>query len=96
MLINKHMQMLGIPVTDKVTGFAGVVSCVSFDLYGCVQAIVTPKVGKDGALGEGKWFDIARLKATANTPVMSLPDYDLGYIAEGNKGPSEKPAGRVS
>ena len=95
MEIKKHMAMLGLPVIDKVTGFKGVVSCVSFDLYGCVQAVITPKTGKDGEIKDGKWFDIARLKTLGTKPVMPIPDFDLGYVAEGKKGPCEKPAGRL-
>ena len=89
MNVEKHMCMMGVPVRDKVTGFEGAVTCVSFDLYGCVQCIVTPKAGKDGELKDGKWFDIARLQKTGSKPVMPTPDYDF------DKGPCEKPAGRL-
>ena len=91
----KHIEMLGLKVEDRVTGFAGVVTCVSFDLYGCVQAVVTPPMaGKEGKQEDGRWHDVTRLKIVSETRVMDVPDFAKGYIAEGSKGPAEKPAGR--
>jgi len=90
--LKKHVALLGLKVRDKVTGFEGVVSSVSFDLYGCVQAVVAPPVKEDGTLPQGSWFDIARLKVLDLTPVVQLPDFNSGYVAEGLKGPAEKPA----
>ena len=34
-----HLELLGQKVEDKVTGFRGVVTTISFDLYGCIQAV---------------------------------------------------------
>lgn len=95
MQYEKHIAMLGLPVVDRVTRFAGIVSCVTFDLYGCVQVIVMPKIKKDGEIPDGKWFDAARLQVTSQKRVMPLPDFEKGYVAEGKKGPAEKPAGRL-
>jgi hypothetical protein len=95
MNIEKHMQLLGRKVTDRVTGAEGVATAISFDLYGCIQAIVTPAAGKDGKREEGQWYDVQRLRPVSMDPVMELPDYDFGYVAEGRKGPAEKPRGRV-
>jgi len=39
-MFNKHLEMLGKEGFDVVTGFDGVITSVSFDLYGCVQAVV--------------------------------------------------------
>ena len=85
-----HLKMLGLPVKDRVTGFSGVVTTVSFDLYGCVQLVVTPEAGKDGKLEDGRWFDVTRLEVTGEEPVMDLPNFSKGYIAEGKKGCAEK------
>ena len=90
--VDKHMELLGHRVTDVVTGFKGVVSSISFDLYGCIQAVVTPAAGKDGKQEDSRWYDVQRLKVTSKTPVMPVPDFDKGYPAEGKKGPAEKPA----
>lgn len=32
----KHIDLLGLKAEDKVTGFKGVITTLSFDLYGCV------------------------------------------------------------
>lgn len=52
---------LGCKVTDKVTGFAGIVTGIVYYLSGCNQALVVPRVKKDGTLAEGNWFDLQRL-----------------------------------
>jgi hypothetical protein len=87
----KHLDLLGLKVTDKVTGFKGVVSSMTYDLYGCIQAIVQPFA--DGSkIEDSRYFDVTRLSVTSNKPVMNPPNFEKGYIAEGKKGPAEKPA----
>lgn len=94
--VDKHMDLLGFKVTDKVTGFKGVVSSVSFDLYGCIQAVVCPEAEKGSKkLEDSRWFDVQRLTVTSKAPVMAVPNFDKGYVAEGKKGAAEKPPGRV-
>lgn len=90
MLIKKHLEMLGMECRDRVTGLEGVIVTISFDLYGCIQAIVHPGL-KDGALQDTIWFDIARLEIISEVPVMNRPNFEFGAVAEGKKGPSEKP-----
>jgi uncharacterized protein YrrD len=94
MNMQKHMELLGMKVRDQVTGYTGVVSSVSFDLYGCIQAIVTPKAGEAGKQEDSRWFDVQRLRVIGKKPVMVRPNYEYGYVAEGRKGSAEKPAGR--
>jgi len=84
--IQDNIDMLGLMVKDKVTGMQGVVASVSFDLYGCVQCVVNPGLGKDGKLMDSAWFDVARLKVLSASPVMERPDFCTV------KGPAEKPA----
>lgn len=91
MEIRKHLGLLGHRVEDRVTGFVGVVASISFDLYGCVQAIVNPGLDKDGKLGESNWFDVNRLVVKTDSPVMEVPNFEYGPVAEGNHGPAEKP-----
>ena len=90
--VKKHLNLLGMKVEDKVTGFKGVVAGISFDLYGCVQAIVNPGADKDGKLMEQCWFDVARLTVSGTDPVMTRPDFELGAQAEGKQGAADKPA----
>lgn len=91
--INKHLALLGKPVEDRVTKFKGIVTSVSFDLYGCIQAVVNPGLDADGKPKELNWYDVSRLVVTGE-PVMDAPNYAWtpGAIAAGDKGPSEKPA----
>lgn len=88
---NKHLDLLGMPAKDIVTGFKGVVSSISFDLYGCVQAAITPPVEKGKDIAHGHWFDVTRIKVSGKLRVMDLPDYEAGYTATGKKGAAEKP-----
>jgi len=90
--VQRHIQMLGMRVRDRVTGLEGVVTSVSFDLYGCVQTIVNPGRGTDGKPMELVWFDIARLEIIDSQTVMPPPNFESGPVAEGLKGPAEKPA----
>lgn len=71
--VNENMSLLGMPVIDKVTGFAGVVQSVSFDLFGCIQLSVAPPM-KDGKVEPGLWLDSCRCTITGER-VMSPPDF---------------------
>lgn len=89
--MKKHFELLGRRATDKVTGFKGVVSSLTFDLYGCIQALVTPSMDKDGKIQDSNWFDVNRLSVDDPSPVMALPNFDFGPQANGEKGPADKP-----
>jgi hypothetical protein len=90
--INAHLAKLGFKVRDLVTGMEGVIVSVSFDLYGCVQAIVNPGLDKDGKPRDSTWHDISRLELISKKPVMQQPDFVLDVrVAQGRKGPAEKP-----
>lgn len=73
--MREHFKLMGLKVRDAVTGFEGVVTSIGFDLYGCVQAIVTPAIQKDQKQEESRWFDVKRLTALDSKPVMPLPDF---------------------
>ncbi len=70
---NVNLELLGMEVVDAVTNFKGVVSSISYDLYGCIQAVVSPYVNEKGEVGSGKWFDTIRLKETGPSRAMTLP-----------------------
>lgn len=55
----KEFQLLGCKVTEKTTGFSGVVTSICLDLVGCVQAYITPHASAKNQ--EGRWYDVARL-----------------------------------
>lgn len=52
---------LGTKVTDKITGFTGTVTGYVQYITGCNQALVAPKVGKDGTAKSAEWLDEQRL-----------------------------------
>ena len=86
----EHLKLLGMKTKDTVTGHSGVVTSISYDLYGCIQAVVqSPQ--KKGEIPSGIWFDVLRLKVTDNTPVMEPPDFADAKTSQGIKGPAEKP-----
>ena len=93
MEIKKHMDMLGHEVQDKVSDFEGIVISISFDLYGCIQALVRSReLQKDGTLKQGIWLDVSRLIVITKKPLMNPSNYDYGIIAKGKKGPANLPS----
>jgi hypothetical protein len=56
------MIELGRKVKDKVTGFEGTVTGFVTYITGCNQALVTPKVQKDGSSVDPRWYDEQRLE----------------------------------
>jgi hypothetical protein len=88
--VQEHLSKLGRIATDCVTGFSGVVASISFDLYGCIQVVVTPRVGADGKIPDSQWFDISRLRIESENSVMPLPNYEYGPVARGEHGPAAK------
>ena len=92
--IQKHLQLLGLKVRDRVTGTKGIVTSLSFDLFGCIQATIDTGVDKDMKKRDTFWWDISRLEVLNETPVMNRPDYTFTpqAIAVGQKGPADKPA----
>ncbi|MCK5021463.1 MAG: hypothetical protein KAS32_30910 [Candidatus Peribacteraceae bacterium] len=73
-----------------MTKAEGVVDAVSFDLYGCIQAGVNKGLDKDKKQIDHGWYDVSRLTILDDVPVMDLPDFDFGTVAEGKKGPADK------
>lgn len=94
-----HIDMMGKKARDKITGFTGIVASVSFDLYGCIQAVLSPPLDKDGKPVDGRWFDIHRLEVVDHTRVMPVPQFaqpleKAQYGAtptQHTHGPTEKP-----
>lgn len=62
------MIQLGITAVDQVTGFRGVVTGLVEYLTGCNQALLIPKVDKDGKTVDGAWFDVQRLLPDSSVP----------------------------
>lgn len=75
-VIEKSLSVLGKKMRDAVTGFEGVAESVTFDLYGCIQVILRPPVGKNKLdLPEARWFDAKRLRVVSDKPVMAVAEF---------------------
>jgi hypothetical protein len=91
-MITETLASLGLHAEDRVTGFTGVATTIGFDLYGCVQVVLTPS-HKKGELPVSQWFDIGRLvfdhkERAMDAPTFSAPNNDPSKFP---KGPSIKP-----
>ena len=87
--MEQYLDFLGTEVVDKVTNLKGVIGSVSFDLYGCVQVLLTPAANEDGNLPGSVWFDINRVtKIRGKEPVMMRPSFS--NILTLLPGPAEK------
>ena len=73
-----HLALLGNSCREKVTGHEGVVTEINFDLFGCIQALVTRKPSPEaGESRNGLFYDVNRLdKVTSffGTESPVLPD----------------------
>lgn len=87
---------LGYRVRDCVTELEGIVTSVSFDLYGCTQCVVHPGLDNEGVSRDSLWYDINRLKIISDDPVMISPHISKKESVSINKfmnnGPSDKPS----
>lgn len=54
--------ILGAKYQDKITGFSGVATGHVEYISGCNQTLLVPRVGDDGKLLGGEWFDDQRLE----------------------------------
>jgi len=73
--MKKHLSLLGFTVRDRVTGITGVVTAISFELYGCIQALVNPGAREEKPQ-DSFWFDAKRLVVIGDNPVMEVPDFE--------------------
>jgi hypothetical protein len=93
MRYNDAVDMLGYSAKDKVTKQCGVISSVCFDLYGCIQVLLTPlKVKNNIDIRPQGWFDINRIIITNKKRIMTHPSFENKYNnVNDTGGPSEKP-----
>lgn len=92
-MIEQSLDMLGFRAKDKVGGFEGVITSVSFDLYGCVQLAINPGTKTDGKLDDCYWFDVQRIEITSDRRVIERPHFEAvkKKPAEYSSGAAEKP-----
>lgn len=92
--VEKTLDLLGYKMRDKISGIEGVVTTLSFDLYGCVQAALHSGIDKDGKIAEQFWFDVQRLEPLAGKRVMEPPTIGDAPPAQYDNGPADKPRPR--
>lgn len=91
MNVKKAIELLGLEAEDKVTGLKGILTGVSFDLYGCVQYVLQPPK-KDNKVPDSHWMDSNRL-IVSDERKMKSPDYGrITDVLKYDKGPADKPA----
>ncbi|MDY6957648.1 MAG: hypothetical protein SVK08_00690 [Halobacteriota archaeon] len=83
--VEGELQKLGYKGKDKVTGMQGVITSISFDLYGCNQVLLNPGLDKDGKPRDAGWYDSNRIEVISKDPIMNQPDF------ANQKGPEIKP-----
>ena len=85
------VNMLGYKAKDKITGTEGIITSICFDLYGCIQAILT-KQNRDEDKSSFGWIDINRLKIISKKRIMEHPGFERKLSAPKEAhGPAEKP-----
>lgn len=87
------LRLLGLRVREKVSGFTGIVTSISYDLTGCIQAVVAPVVDDKGGLPDGRWFDVSRLEVLDEKPVMEIPGgrFNVDRVSKAPVVPSQAP-----
>jgi hypothetical protein len=86
--VKQALQFLGSSQRDVVTGLAGVVTSICFDINGCIQACLKPPLDKDGKIPDGYWIDLDRLQERGQRVMPAFP-YEVPLARRA--GPAEKP-----
>jgi hypothetical protein len=88
-MAKQYLKLLGKKVRDCVTGYEGIVTSMSFDLYGCVHGYVDKGYNEKDER-HGNWFDHKRLIVLEDVPVMPQPSFAREVGTE--SGGFDKPA----
>lgn len=72
--LTNYIDLLGRVVKDRVTHFEGTATSLTFDLYGCIQVALQPKIDKDAKLPDGRWLDVGRLTHD-DERTMPIPNF---------------------
>ena len=90
MKIESVVDILGFEARDIITGASGVITSVCFDLYGCIQVVLTPSNKKSGE-NYNTWFDINRI-VVSKKRIMDPVNFENKYNTFSEvQGPAEKP-----
>lgn len=75
--MKKYLDLLGYKGKDKITGFEGILTSISFELYGCVQILINAGLDKEGKFRDSCWFDAKRIEKTSDTRILEAPAFDF-------------------
>ena len=90
-IIQESLDLLRTMQQDVVSANEGMVSSVSFDAYGCVQAVLSRKANKKtGDIPDGRWVDVKRLRDLGKDRLMIVPDFNKMDFGK-EPGAAEKP-----
>lgn len=88
------MIQLGDRVRDRVTGFRGIVVCMSTWLNGCVRCgVQAERVTEDGTLPDTQWIDEPQLEVIASGAVFCDVDAGSPLRRAAVGGPRPDPSG---
>jgi len=92
-------NMLGKKARDRISGMAGVVSSIGFELCdGNMRAAITPSVDKDGKHVDGRWMSATRIEVVGDEQIMPVPSFSTVQPTYGATpqqhvhGPADMPA----
>ena len=89
-MLRSYLMIIGWKCQDTVTGKTGVVGSAAFDLYGSMRVVMLDDIDEQGKLRGSEWFDVSRLERLSEKPLMELPDFVYGNVAEEKKGTAKK------
>ena len=90
--LESYTEILGLKGKDKITGLEGVLTSVSFDLYGCIQVVLHPGLDDKGKFHDSTWFDINRIELLPDSRVMKPPVIKPNEsVFDHDSGAAEKP-----
>lgn len=74
------VNLLGYEGKDRITKQSGVISSIAFDLYGCIQVLLTPlKVENNTDIKVQGWFDINRIEIKKGKKIMEAYYFETKY-----------------
>lgn len=82
---------LGDRVKDKITGFTGIVVCVSKWLNGCVRLVVQPEKLDKGRVGMSETFDEEQLDMVHKKVIVTNKTAEAERPAKAPGGPRPHP-----
>lgn len=72
----EQLKLMGHKVRDRISGFEGTVTGMSFFLTGCTQACVVPRATDPTKSPDGAWYDHQRLEILPGSEAVELDNGD--------------------